>query len=208
MKKPQPVRIERQRESYRGASIIARAYTGRVKGKAWIHGREIASVDGVSEPDVLAALREQVDAVIVVETDPCSVPYPDDAAYRAALETIRSRLTERQRTLLQAHVRARRHAATGAALAESVGFPSWQSARQPYSNVGRALGEAMLFQPRNHNRAPLWMLIVAEPDADNGIGPDTSWTMRPQLVAALAAVRIDPDPFADTKSLSFSRQRG
>ena len=50
--------------------------------------------------------------------------------------------------------------------------------------------------------------VNVEPDADNGIGPDTSWTMRPQLVAALAAVRIDPDPFADTKSLSFSRQRG
>ena len=208
MKKQPQKKVERQRETYRGITLIARAYPDGVKGKAWLLGREIANAEGVAEADVLALLREKVDGLIVVESLAQATPYPDDAAYGAALDGIRGKLTEKQRTMLLAHARARRHALTGADLAESAGFPGWPTARQQYALVGRALGEAMLFEPHREKDTPSWLLMIAQTDALTPRSADARWTMRPQLVSVLEGRAFDLVGGVGTNVLSFRAQRG
>ncbi len=182
---------ERSREDYRGTSLIARTYRKTVRGKAWLNGREIASIEGVSEPDVLASLRALVDAAIVVEDDASEVPYPDPETYTRALQASVERLSETQRAMLRTHYRAARRTVTATELAAAAGYRTWTTAHQQYARIGRTLGQAMLFEPRSRSGGvPAWVLVLADSaDADK---PDSRrrWRMRDQLADALKAAGI------------------
>lgn len=181
---------ERSRESYRGTSLIARTYRKTVRGKAWIDGREIAAIEGVSEPDVLASLRELVDAKIVVESGEGEQPYPDEAQYKQALLTNLVQLTDPQRLILTAHYRARTRSISAADMALAAGFRTWTAAYQQYSRVGRLLGQSMLFEPRARTSgAPGWMLVLAETDGEASEA-ERRWSMRPQLAGALKSTDL------------------
>lgn len=184
-------KIDRQREAYRGSSLIVRVFPTGVHGKAWCDGREISDVEGISASDVLAVLREKVDAAIVVETTPGSVPYPGNEEYERALKFNLEKLSAKQRLMLDAHMKARAHKLSGEKIAEAAGLTSWSAAKHQYSKVGKILGESMLFQPCDRVAgSPMWLLLVAVAEDEKTPGPEARWFLRPQLVAALTAVGV------------------
>lgn len=181
----------RQRESYRGTSLIVRATAEGALGKAWSEGRELAALSGDNEQAVLAALRVAVDALITVETGPGTVDYPDSAAYLAALSQHPGQPTEKMRLMLTAHLKARDRTANGADLAAAGGYPGWPSARQQYAVLGRFLAEAMMFQPRDRvPGSPLWLLMIADCDEPANTGRDVLWTLREALATALTGSKF------------------
>jgi hypothetical protein len=193
MKKQNAPKPNRQREAYRGTSLIVRSFPTGVHGKAWCDGREISDVEGVSESDVMAVLREKVDAAIVVETEPDTVPYPGDEEYQRALKFNLEKLSAKQRLMLDAHMKARAHKLSGEKIAEAAGLASWSAAKHQYAKVGKILGESMLFQPCDRVAgSPMWLLLVAVAEDEETLGQDAEWSMRPQLVAALDSVDASP----------------
>ncbi len=191
MKKQNVPKIDRQREAYRGTSLIVRSFPTGVRGKAWCDGREISNVEGVSESDVLAVLREEVDAAIVVETTPDTVPYPGDEEYKRALKFNLEKFSAKQCLMLDAHMKARAHKLSGDELAAAAGLSSWSLAKNQYAKVGKMLGESMLFQPCDRVAgSPLWFQLIAVTEEDETLGPEAKWSMRTQLVAALDTVGV------------------
>lgn len=189
MKKPEPIKFERRRESYRGDSLIVCRTAGGALGKAWSDGREIAALQGESEASVLESLCARVDASITLEVERDAVPYPDQEAYGRALSWHASKVGAKNRLMLAAHRRAPDCTLSGEALATASGCRSWASARTQYALLGRMLAEAMLFQPFDRVQgSPMWLSMLAVPDHDQSIGADTRWQMRPQLAAALVQV--------------------
>ena len=191
MRKPNVAKPERRRESYRGTSLIIRSYATGVHGKAWCDGRELASVEGVSETDVLSLLQESVDAAIVVETARDAVPYPGHDAYERALAHNLHKVDDKQRLMLDAHRRARVHTLSGEQLAEAAGFRSWSAARIRYASIGRMLGESMLFQPYDRVAgSPMWLSLIGEAETPGDLRSTSRWTMRDQLITAIDDVGI------------------
>ena len=182
---------ERSREAYKGTSLIARTYRKTVRGKAWCDGREIASIEGLTEPDVLTALRELVDAAFTVETIPGSVRYPSTKAYEMALQSNLEHLTDKYRLMLCAHYKAPDRTLTMRDLADAAEYPTWTSADRHYNTVGRMLGESMLFQPRARASGfPIWMLMIAEGANKDDPGVECRWRMRGQVASALESVGV------------------
>jgi len=188
--------IERAREAYRGTALIARAYGGIYRGKAWRDGLEIASIEGASEDEVLTTLRLQVDEAFTIETTPESIEYPAEAAYRTALSAISDNLTDKYRRMLQAHFVAPERTLTAKDLGAAAGYPNWTSANLHYGKIGRMLGEYLLFQPRERAAGgPIWTLLLAS-GADIETTEDLwQWQMREQVADALLGVGlIQPAP--------------
>lgn len=189
MKKAEPVKFERRRESYRGASLIVCKTVAGAQGKAWSDGRELASLQGGTEDAVLELLCARVDASITLEVERDAVPYPDQEAYGRALTWHAKKVGAKNRLMLAAHLRAPDCTLSGEALATASGCRSWASARTQYALLGRMLAEAMLFQPFDRVQgSPMWMSMIAVPDREQNLGADTRWQMRPQLVDALRQV--------------------
>lgn len=180
---------ERSRESYRGTSLIARTFRSTVRGKAWCDGREIASIEGATEPEVIEALRRIVDEEVTVEAAGQITPYPPDENYERALRTHVERFSEKYLRMLETHASARGGVVTMRELAEAAGYPTLRAAYQQYSKIGRMLGESMLFEPRSNERgSPIWLLVLVEDEDSEEPELERRWRLRKPVREALKAL--------------------
>lgn len=177
---------ERVRETYRGADLIARRYGQVVRGKAWRAGRELGSLEGGSEEQVLSSLRAMVDAAFTVEVNRGDAPYPDANSYREAFTALAGRLPVTYRAMLRAHYNAPDRILTAGELAAAADYPKWTSANLHYGLLGKMVGEFLLFQPRSRKTGePIWTLMLADGVDEAVPEEEWRWQMRPQVAEAL-----------------------
>ena len=190
MKKSKTKIPQRQREQYRGVTLIARAFRSGVQGKAWCNGEEIASVESITENSVIELLREHVDRSIVVETAENATPYPAASKYALSLSRNRDKLTNKQLAMLRAHRDAPNRILSEESLTEAAECKRWSSARSQYAILGRWLGESMLFQPLDSAKnSPAWIRIVTYAAASKE-GNSSGWELRAELAEALDNLAI------------------
>lgn len=111
--------------------------------------------------------------------------------FRAALLAVRQRMTDVQLKMLQAHCRSAEHTISLDHLAELLSLASWSGARNVYKNYARLIADALKFVPGSGSNKPVWLCAIAygQPDADSKMDGDFEWTLRPELVQAMRAMK-------------------
>lgn len=109
---------------------------------------------------------------------------PSVADYKRAFLACRGALVgKKYLELLQAHYQAPEHSITAGELAEAVGYPSFNTANLQYGRYARELCEELKRDPKIH------VAILATFSGGAQKTEDIRWTMLPQVVAALEALR-------------------
>jgi hypothetical protein len=97
-----------------------------------------------------------------------------------------------QLQMLQAQCRASDSAITAAQIANQLALKNCAAARHQYSTLARAIAEKLGYEPPRTGKAPVrWWFALSVGRAgteDTGDG-DFEWIMRPELVAALHAMK-------------------
>lgn len=164
-----------QARAFRGMHIASEIETADTREEA---------IDAVKKAlDVAGADEQRVRA----ETG-----FPSVSAVVASLKDIR--ITDGQRAMLAAHLRAPDHILTMAQLAEEAGFDDYQGTDMQYAMLGRKLAEALEWEPPEHEAVgPIWTFALASRAGDGGHGSfkeddmieQWQWQLRPQLIEAL-----------------------
>ncbi|TMG86526.1 MAG: hypothetical protein E6H78_03740 [Betaproteobacteria bacterium] len=121
-------------------------------------------------------------------------PIATTEEFKAALLATRDwiGISPTQLQMLQAQCRAPDATISAAQLAEQLKFKNFAAARLQYGTLARAVAEKLGYAPPQKGKAPVrwWFALSIGQD-----GPDDSgdgqfkWIMRPELVAALRAMR-------------------
>lgn len=122
--------------------------------------------------------------------DPTPLATPDE--YRKALLVVRDkhRISERDLKMLRAHYRADRHTITAGQLAAALEFKDGAAANLHYGKLAHKLSDALGIEPSKRvNGTVAWWRVIAYGPADRELGDHFEWTMRPELVAALQAMK-------------------
>ena len=97
-----------------------------------------------------------------------------------------------QLQMLQAQCRASDSAITAAQIANQLALKNCAAARRQYDVLARAVAEKLGYEPPRRGKGPVrWWLVLSVGRAgseDTGDG-DFEWIMRPELVAALHAMK-------------------
>ena len=181
--------MKRTDEIYRGVRVITLGYSEAVRGEALLRGRELISLNGPTELTVIKALHDAVDELITVEASSGSTQFPDDKLYKIAITASENILSEKQKRMLSEHYRAKESTMTLRQLASAVDFRSWVSGKRVYEQLGRLLGQSMLFQPRDkEDGSPDWLRILFEASNISEPVDIRPLRLRAQLCAALRRV--------------------
>ena len=132
--------------------------------------------------------------VSIMETSELTV-----ARYKEALVGSRSKISNKQYSMLQAHYIAPNRTITANELARAVGYSKFSAANSQYGRLGRILCEALGHHPsRRDDGSYRWWTVQAD-----GVSPedgrDFQWVMRPELARAIeelawfAAQRVPPN---------------
>ena len=125
---------------------------------------------------------------------------PSPTAYREALDVIG--LNRGEKAMLQAHLAAPWHTLTATELAKAAGWENWSAANLHYGGLGRKVAELLGWEPKaRRDGTPIWTMAIALPASLEGVpaeesidflmssmetGGEFEWTLRPQMVAAVA----------------------
>lgn len=121
-------------------------------------------------------------------------PIATIAQFRAALLATRDwiGISPGQLQMLQAQCRASDSAITAAQIASQLALKNCAAARHQYGVLARAVAEKLGYEPPRRGKGPVrWWLALSVGRAgseDMGDG-DFEWIMRPELVAALHAMK-------------------
>jgi hypothetical protein len=120
-----------------------------------------------------------------------ATPIATTEQFRAALLSVRQRMTDVQLKMLQAHCRSTEHTISFDHLAELLGLASWSGARNAYTNYARFVADELKYVPGSMSNKPIWLCAIAYglPDADDKMGGDFEWIMRPELVQAMQTMK-------------------
>jgi hypothetical protein len=121
--------------------------------------------------------------------DPTPIATPEQ--FRTALLGARQRMTDIQLKMLQAHCRSAGRTMSIDQLAEQLGLPSFSGARTAYNNYAHLIADELKYVPGVASKKPVWLNAIAygQPDAEGKLDGDFEWTMRPELVQALEAMK-------------------
>jgi hypothetical protein len=94
--------------------------------------------------------------------------------------------------MLQAQCRAPDATITAAQLADQLKFKNFAAARLQYGTLARAVADKLGYAPPQKGKGPVrwWFaLSIAQDGHDDAGDGQFKWTMRPELVAALRAMK-------------------
>jgi hypothetical protein len=122
-------------------------------------------------------------------TDATPIATPEQ--FRAALLAARQGMTDVQLKLLQAHCRSANRTTSIDQLALQLNLPNPSGARTAYSNYAHNIANSLKYVPGVVGKKPIWLFAIAYglPDANGKMNGDFEWTLRPELVQALEAMR-------------------
>jgi hypothetical protein len=111
--------------------------------------------------------------------------------FRAAVLAVRNRMTDVQLKIIQTHCRSAEQTISLDQLAELLSLASWSVARNAYGKYARLIADELKFVPGAVSGKPVWLFAIAygRPDADAKLDGDFEWTMRPELVQAMQAMK-------------------
>jgi hypothetical protein len=121
-------------------------------------------------------------------------PIATTEEFKAALLATRDwiGITPSQLKMLQAQCRAPECTITASQMAEQLSFKSFAAARLQYGTLARAIAEKLGYAPpqKGKGAARWWFtLSTARGGADDAGDGRLEWVMRPELVAALRAMK-------------------
>ena len=120
-------------------------------------------------------------------SNPAPIATPEQ--YRAAILAVRQRMTPVQLAMLQAHCKSSGHTISTTRLAELLNLATPGSANIPYRNYARWIADELKYVLKNSKSKHAWWLALAYGVGDGEIDHDYEWIMRPELVAALQAMK-------------------
>jgi hypothetical protein len=114
--------------------------------------------------------------------------------FKAALLATRDwhGISPTQLQMLQAQCRAPECTISASQIAEQLKLKTLAAARQQYGAFARAIAERLGYMPPQKGKAaPTWWftLSTSRENGDDTSDDQTQWTMRPELVAALHAMK-------------------
>jgi hypothetical protein len=121
-------------------------------------------------------------------------PIATTEEFKAALLATRDwiGISPTQLQILQAQCRAPDATITAAQLADRLKFKNSGAARLQYATLARAIGEKLGYAPPQKGKGPVrwWFaLSIGQEGADDTGDGQFKWVMRPELVAALRAMK-------------------
>lgn len=148
-------------------------------------------LSGESEEAAIIATKAALDAAHAEQRAGRGADgYPTAIEVRAALAAIT--MTDEQRAMLNAHLRAADNIMTATELAAAGSYDSYVSANSQYGSLGRKLAEELEWNPPVFKGAPTWTFALAT-GADGDTRADMEamgfaqwrWKLRPEIVVAL-----------------------
>jgi len=124
------------------------------------------------------------------DTEPIATTEQFKAALLATRDWIG--ISPAQLQMLQAQCKAPESTITAAQIADRLSLKNCAAARQQYSTLARAVAEKLGYAPPQKGKGPVrwWFaLSVARAGADDAGDGNFEWVMRPELVAALQAMK-------------------
>lgn len=112
--------------------------------------------------------------------------------YRVALRAVRDKhgISERELAMLRAHCRADDHTITATELAVAAGYKDYSSANLYYGKFARRLSDALGIEPSKRRSGSIaWWRVLAYGRTDQEVGEHFEWTMRPEFVETLQAMK-------------------
>lgn len=163
-----------------------------VRGRAMLAGAIILDAQAASEAEVVAALRTGLDAHEQRARDEVESRIPPAAAYATALLALGRSLGGNRRSMLRALHAAPERTLTATQLAKAAGYPNYHSANLQFGLLGKALADKLgMILPLRADGTPVaTMSLATGPGAEVDTG-DWPWTMRPEVVAAIALLPKD-----------------
>jgi hypothetical protein len=121
-------------------------------------------------------------------------PIATTEEFKAALLATRDwiGISPTQLQMLQAQCRAPDATITAAQLADQLKFKNFAAARLQYGTLARAVADKLGYAPPQKGKGPVrwWFaLSIAQDGHDDAGDGHFKWTMRPELVAALRAMK-------------------
>ena len=121
-------------------------------------------------------------------------PIATTEQFKAALLATRDwiGITPNQLQMLQAQCRAPECTISAAQLADQLRFKSFAAARLQYGTLARAIADKLGYAPPQRGKATTrwWLTLSTGRDGHNDVGDGhLEWVMRPELVAALRAMK-------------------
>ena len=121
-------------------------------------------------------------------------PIATTEEFKAALLATRDwiGISPTQLQMLQAQCRAPDATITAAQLADQLRFKNFAAARLQYGTLARAVAEKLGYAPPQKGKGAVrwWFALSIGPDGPDDAGDgQLKWTMRPELVAALRAMK-------------------
>ena len=121
--------------------------------------------------------------------DPAPIATPEQ--FRTALLAARQRMSDVQLKMLQAHCKSADRTTSIDDLAEKLNLPNLSGARTAYSNYAHLIADVLKYVPAAVSKKPIWLYAIAygQPDAKGKLDGEFEWTLRPELVQALEAMK-------------------
>ena len=142
------------------------------------------------DSEVLTVSVSRSPAIDCTDASPIATAEEFKAALLATRDWIGISPTQLQ--MLQAQCRAPDATITAAQLAEQLRFKNFAAARLQYGTLARAVAEKLGYAPPQKGKGPVrwWFaLSVGQEGHDDPSDGQFKWIMRPELVAALRAMK-------------------
>lgn len=139
-----------------------------------------------SEEDVILLIKAALDDARLEQRKLRPISgIPTAAEYRKALDLVK--MTDEQRAILAAHLKAPGYTLTATELANAGGYPSYSSANSQYGKLARKIAEELDWEPPIEDGVQTWTFALAT-GADEGKLIDSGewrWRLRDEIVQAM-----------------------
>lgn len=166
--------------------------TKGVRGRAMRSGAIILDAQGKTEAEVVETLRTGLDAHEQRARDEVESRIPAPEAYAKALLALGRSFGANRRLMLRALHAAPGQTLTATQLAKAAGYPNYHSANLQFGLLGQALADKLgMILPLRADGTPVATMALATGPSAEAYTGDWPWTMRPEVVAAIALLPKD-----------------
>lgn len=167
--------------------LVARLVKGVYRGALWHASKIDQSIEGSSLEEVYRKLESLLFERQMAKASSRQGVDPTTEEATRALNRVLPKLSDGQRAMLRAHLKAPGQRITATQLAEAAGYATYSAANLQYGLLGVMLfGEMPEDLPRRKDGTPIMTCVIASGD-DHREGAEAQWIwkMRPHLVQAL-----------------------